>query len=52
MKVCDYLIYLENGEIKYYGTPRRIPKLKNYEKAVEALFSDQELIDELYTNTK
>ena len=51
MKMCDYLIYLENGEIQYYGTPRRIPKLKNYEKALPVatqLFHKSNMEDIVY----
>lgn len=51
MKICDCLIYLENGEIQYYGTPRRVPKLKNYEKAlpvVTQLFHKSNIEDIVY----
>ena len=51
MKMCDYLIYLENGEIQYNGTPRRIPKLKNYEKALPVatqLFHKSNIEDIVY----
>ena len=45
------VVMFTNNE-KYAKKIRKVQNLKNYEKAVEALFSDQELINELYTNTK
>lgn len=31
---CDYLLYLEEGKLKYYGSPCKVPFLMNFEKAL------------------
>lgn len=32
--LCDFVVYLEDGKIKYFGPPQEIPYLTNFEKAL------------------